>query len=96
MKELFPGFYERTEEELAMLWGEATFVFDTNMLLNIYRYKEETRNRFFEILEQLKERIWTPHQAIYEYQNNRLEVIGQQLKVYGGAREIFAKRGRVE
>ncbi len=89
MKELFPGFYERTEEELAMLWGEATFVFDTNMLLNIYRYKEETRNRFFEILEQLKERIWTPHQAIYEYQNNRLEVIGQQLKVYGEVSKVL-------
>ncbi len=82
MEELFPGFYERTEEELSMLWQKATFVFDTNMLLNIYRYQEATRNRFFEILERLKERIWTPHQAIYEYQNNRLEVIGQQLKVY--------------
>ncbi len=65
-----------------MLWQEATLVFDTNMLLNIYRYQEETRKRYFEILEQLKERIWTPHQAIYEFQNNRLEVIGQQLKAY--------------
>jgi len=82
MEELFPGFYERTEEELLMLWQNATFVFDTNMLLNVYRYREATRNRFFEILERLKERIWTPHQAIYEYQNNSLEVIGQQLKVY--------------
>ncbi len=82
MEELFPGFYNRTQEEFSMLWQEATLVFDTNMLLNIYRYQEETRKRYFEILEQLKERIWTPHQAIYEFQKNRLEVIGQQLKAY--------------
>ncbi len=65
-----------------MLWQKATFVFDTNMLLNIYRYQGKTREKFFEVLEQLKARIWTPHQAIYEYQNNRLEVISQQIKVY--------------
>src|SRR6266487_4233467 len=82
MEKLFPGFYDRTEEEFSMLWQEATLVLDTNMVLNVYRYREDTRERFFEILEQLKERIWTPHQVIYEYQNNRLEVIGQQLNVY--------------
>jgi PIN like domain len=82
MEKQFPGFYDRTEEEFSMLWQEATLVLDTNMLLNVYRYREDTRERFIEILEQLKERIWIPHQAIYEYQNNRLEVIGQQLKVY--------------
>jgi len=53
MRNLFPGFYDRTAEELSMLWQEATFVFDTNMLLNLYRYQEETRKRFFEILDQL-------------------------------------------
>jgi CRISPR-associated Csx14 family protein len=82
MRELFPGFYERTEEELSRMWREATFVLDTNMLLNVYRYQEKTRKRFLEILEKLKERIWIPHQAVYEYQNNRLEVISQQLEVY--------------
>src|SRR5258706_16164073 len=82
MRDLFPGFYGRTGEELSMLWQEAAFVFDTSMLLNVYRYQEETRNRFFEILDRLQGRIWTPHQALYEYQNNRSEVISQQLKVY--------------
>src|SRR2546423_364992 len=82
MRDLFPGFYDRTAEEFLMLWREATFVFDTNMLLNVYRYQEETRNIFFKILDQLQDRIWAPHQAIYEYQNNRLEVISQQFKKY--------------
>jgi predicted nucleic acid-binding protein len=82
MAEIFPGFYERTNEELSMLWQEATFVLDTNMLLNVYRYREETRERLFEILEKLKERLWIPHQVMYEYLNNRSEVISQQLKVY--------------
>jgi PIN like domain len=89
MRDLFPGFYHRTEEELSMLWREAILVFDTNMLLNIYRYHEETRKRFFEILEQFEHRIWIPHQALYEYQNNRLEVISQQSKVYGEVSKVL-------
>jgi hypothetical protein len=83
MKDLFPGFYGRTKEEFSLLWQEGNFIFDANMLLNVYRYQEETRKRFFEILEKLIERIWVPNQAIYEYQNNRLEIISHQPKVFG-------------
>lgn len=84
MRELFPGFYKRTEEELSLFREKATFVLDTNILLNIYRYKEETRTRFFEILEKLREkgRLWIPHQVIYEYLSNRVKVINEQTEAY--------------
>lgn len=89
MRSLFPGFYERTDEEFSELWQEAIFAFDTNMLLNIYRYQEETRERYFEILEHLKDRIWIPHQVAYEYQDDRMTVIEQQLKTYGEVAKVF-------
>lgn len=82
MHELFPGFYERTLEEISNLWKEATFVFDTNMLLNVYQYKEELRSRFFEILEQLRDRIWIPYQVALEYEDNRMDVINRQVSTY--------------
>lgn len=82
MRGLFPGFYERTEEELSMLWGKATFVFDTNMLLHVYRYSPDTRERFFETLSRLKERIWIPYQVAYEYQDRRVAVISEQIRAY--------------
>ncbi len=84
MRDLFPGFYTRTKEELSKLWGEGIFVFDTNMLLNVYRYKQKTRARYIEILNLLKQRdqLWIPYQVAYEYQERRLNVIQGQLNAY--------------
>jgi uncharacterized membrane-anchored protein YhcB (DUF1043 family) len=50
--------------------------------LNVYRYTPKTRERFFDILDKLQERIWLPYQVAYEYQEERLNVISQQLKPY--------------
>ncbi len=84
MRDLFPGFNNRTDEELSECWQEGIFVFDTNMLLNVYRYTQKTRERYFEVLDLLKERnqLWIPYQVAYEYQDNRTEVIQGQLDAY--------------
>ena len=84
MRDLFPGFYQRTEEEISKLWQEGIFVFDTNMLLNVYRYTEKTRERYFEVLQRLKmqNQLWIPYQVAYEYQDRRMDVIQGQLDAY--------------
>ena len=53
-------------------------MFDANILLNLYRYSDATRNEFLRILKKIKGRIWLPHRAAEEYLNNRLSVIDQQ------------------
>lgn len=82
MKDLFTAYRRPTEEEFAEMWRLCIFAFDANMLLNIYRYTPETQEKFFAILERLKERIWVPHQAATEYFKGREDVIKSQLKVY--------------
>lgn len=82
MRNLFPAFYELSDDEISSMWQEFIFVFDTNMLLNIYRYRDETRERFYEILDGLRSRIWIPYQVAREYQDNRIGVIEEQLKAY--------------
>jgi len=82
MRKLFRGYYTPTEEEFAQLWKDCIFSFDTNILLNIYRYSPEARGRFFEILNKLEERIWITHQAASEYHRNRIDVISNQLRPY--------------
>ena len=79
MKNLFPGHYKPSEEEFQKLWAECIFVFDTNILLNVYRYSEKTRERLFEILGLLQDRIWLPYQVAYEYQEERLTGLKQKL-----------------
>ena len=82
MRKLFSGYYRPTKEEFDELWEKCIFSFDTNVLLHLYRYTPETRDRLLDILNAFKERIWIPHQVAYEYQAERLGVITQQLKPY--------------
>lgn len=89
MQELFWGYYKPTEEEFKKLWNKGVFVFDTNILLNLYRYSEKTRERLFEILYLLKDRIWIPHQVAYEYQEGRLNTISEQSDPYEEIQKIL-------
>lgn len=82
MKDLFPGHFKESERSLREVWDTSLFVFDANILLNLYRYSDTTRNEFLRILDKIKDRAWLPHRAAEEYLNNRLSVIDQQEKSY--------------
>lgn len=79
MKESFKEYYKPTEEEFKYLWNNCEFIFDANVLLNIYRYSSENTKEFLDILKQIQDRIWIPHQAALEYQRNRFSVIEEQV-----------------
>jgi hypothetical protein len=38
MHRLLRGYYQPTQEEFDELWEKYIFAFDTNILLNVYRY----------------------------------------------------------
>ena len=83
MKEQFFEFdYSLDESELKQIWqsSETIFVIDTNVFLNLYSYQETTRNTIFDIMEKLKERLWSPHQIMLEYNKNRNEIIYKSRK----------------
>ena len=42
MRKLFSEYFRPTEVETKQLWAEAVFIFDTNVLLNLYRMSRET------------------------------------------------------
>jgi len=82
MKELFKGYYKLSEEDYKILWDNATFVFDTNIFLNLYRYQENTRKQLLKLLSKIKDRIWEPHHVMLEYQRERLNVIANQKNTF--------------
>ncbi|GAB1620619.1 hypothetical protein AAOGI_06690 [Agarivorans albus] len=82
MKDLFPGHFKDDQQNLKKAWDVSLFVFDANILLNLYRYSDTSRKEFIVLLDKMKERIWLPHRAAEEYLNNRLTVISQQEKSY--------------
>ena len=87
MKKSFSGFYNPTNAETKLAWqsNNTVFIFDTNIFLNLYSYKEETRNDFFRFLSKLKEKIWMPFHVGLEYQMKRLDIIKEAKKVFRDA-----------
>ena len=75
MRNAIPEYLEYSDEEKKKLWENATFVFDTNVLLNLYRYSKETREALLSSMEKIKDRIWLPYQIAYEFMKNREETI---------------------
>ena len=87
MRKEFIGHFKRSEGDVKRIWKAATFVFDANVLLNLYRYSDATRNDFLNLFERVKDRIWLPEQAGYEFLTNRPRVILEQRKAYADAIE---------
>jgi len=84
MKDKFPGYFPLDEKHLKMLWKKSIFSVDANVLLNLYRYSQETRDELLEILNvtQVKNRLWISNQATLEFLENRLSVINEQIEAY--------------
>lgn len=81
MKAIFPGSYPPSEEDLTLLWSEGTFAFDTNMLLNFFRYSDDTRKEFIDIVAspRIADRVWIPYHVAVEYHRNLEEVRYEQV-----------------
>jgi hypothetical protein len=88
MKKIFPGYCKKTEKEITEIWRDGIILFDANVLLNLYRYSEQTKETIIELIKKFKKRTWLPHQSALEYNRNRYEVIAQQEKAY----KEFSKR----
>lgn len=84
MKKTFREYHQYSENEFEKLWEECIFVFDTNTLLNMYRYRRETVDKYFKVLSELKKKnkLWIPHQVGFEFYENRISVISNYEKSY--------------
>jgi len=91
MRKQFLGHFKETDETVSELWKTATFVFDANVLLNLYRYSDETRTEFIALLVNLKDRAWLPEQAAEEFLKNRASVIKSQIGSYDSTQSDIGK-----
>ncbi|WP_127491308.1 PIN domain-containing protein [Paenibacillus glycanilyticus] len=92
MKNRFPGFYEPETESFDSLWKECTFIFDTNSLLNLYRYQRESRELLLTIIKGIKDRIWLPYQVAMEYHLHLHSQIIDQKSSYTDIKSSIEKR----
>ena len=97
MKNSFPGYYRPTDEEFSTMWDGGLFVLDANVLLNLYRYSQDTYEKLIGILNQISNRLWVPHQAALEYQRGRWSVFTEHAKAYKKIKKALDEtQGKIE
>jgi PIN like domain len=82
VRTLFPGHFRPTAEEFNALWAGCIFAVDANVLLNLYRYSQATRQELERALKTVNDRLFLPHQAAKEFLRNRLGVSVGQAEEY--------------
>lgn len=93
MKEIFPGYNKKNTKEIKELWDNGIICFDANVLLNLYRYSNDTRKALLDLISKFSSQICLPHQSALEYNRNRYEVISDQEKAY---KDFISKIGQIE
>lgn len=74
MKDRF-GLYMPDANTIKTIWNDAIFIYDANVLLDLYRFSELARNQLLEVFSGLASKSWLPNQSLLEFSNNRIEVI---------------------
>lgn len=82
MRSQFKGHFREDDDTIEEIWKSATFVFDANVLLNLYRYSDKVRKEFIKLLGVIAERSWLPEQCAYEFLKNRHAAIRDQITAY--------------
>jgi hypothetical protein len=79
------------EIDFSKLWEEGVFVFDSNVLLDLYRLPKSARNDLINVIENEKfaDRVWIGFQVVLEFLNNRFEAISDQKNKFTSVRNIL-------
>jgi hypothetical protein len=75
MRNAFPWYFDRKPADYKELWANSTLTVDANVLLDLYRYHESTRESILSAMESFAGRFWISHQTAREFLKNRKRVI---------------------
>lgn len=81
MKE-FEWYFPLSNDEINDIWNNGILTVDANVLLDLYRYHESTRNSLISSLKDFQGRLWLSNQAAEEFIRNRTKVIVSSEKTF--------------
>lgn len=91
MKKDFEWYFQAEDLELAEIWKTGTLTLDTNVLLDLYRYHEDTRNEILKAIRKFEGRLWISRQAAEEFFRNRSKVIIDSTNGFKDAEDNLEK-----
>ena len=89
MRDAMSEFLPYTKKDKEIIWEDGTFVFDTNVLLNLYRYSRNTRDDLLGAFAKLGHRIWMPYHVAFEFMKNRRKVILDTIAIFDKAKDAL-------
>ena len=91
MNEFFKSHKELNENDFTQLWENGLFVFDTSVLLDLYRLPENAKEDLLNIMldKKINNRIWLPFQASLEFTHNRIDAISDQKNKFNEVKSII-------
>jgi len=97
MKDKFNWYFSPSKDEIDAIWDTGILTVDANVLLDLYRYHESTRNSLISNLKNFNGRLWLSSQAAEEFFRNRSKVIASSEKTFKQANEDIDKlKGSLE
>lgn len=79
MKDLFPGYYPYTKEQIKDFIQKANIVFGASVLLDLFRISDSTL--FLKLIEEkIHEKLWLPYDTVWLYHNRLVSVIDEQIE----------------
>jgi hypothetical protein len=93
MEKLYKIHRNSNQIDFQKIWKEGLFIFDSNVLLDLYRLPESAKNDLLGVFrnENFNNRIWIGFQVIMEFLNNRLTVIGDQKNMFSKIKILTEK-----
>lgn len=91
MKDKYSWYFPPSDKEIDEYWAKGILTVDANVLLDLYRYHESTRNALISALKYFNGRLWLSNQASEEFIRNRSSVIISSEKTFKKAREEVEK-----
>ncbi len=75
----FEAYKSPTDGDYIEILTQGLIVLDSSVLLNLYRYTQQTRSDFISVLRSFGDRIFVPHQVMVEFWRNRGTVLRDPL-----------------
>lgn len=91
MRNQFSWYFKASESETRAIWDSGLLTLDANVLLDLYRYHENTRSSLLACIEHFRGRLWLSRQASEEFFRNRSKVIISATSGFKQATEELSK-----
>ncbi|WP_221404931.1 PIN-like domain-containing protein [Halpernia frigidisoli] len=91
MEKLIKIHRDNNQLDFKAIWKEGLFIFDSNVLLDLYRLPNSAQKDLIRILknDDFNKRIWIGFQVILEFLNNRFVAISDQKNKFTSVRKIL-------